>query len=117
MGEYNRKQRSQLSRAIANSETGSRQLKGVVDNRLTQRTLNKVIQGVFTAGIGGDWHIHYEDHIKYSNNNGTRVNFDNRTKRQIFNMLGQKINNYGLAATTGNVYFIACRDWIRANID
>ena len=34
MAEYSREQRNQLSRAIANSETGSRQLKGFVDNRL-----------------------------------------------------------------------------------
>lgn len=33
MAEYSREQRNQLSRAVANSETGSRQLKGVVDSR------------------------------------------------------------------------------------
>lgn len=33
MAEYSREQRNQLSRAIANSGTGSRQLKGFVDNR------------------------------------------------------------------------------------
>lgn len=33
MAEYGRKQRNQLSRAIANSETGSRQLRGIEDNR------------------------------------------------------------------------------------
>lgn len=33
MAEYRREQRNQLSRAIANSETGSRQLKEFVDNR------------------------------------------------------------------------------------
>lgn len=36
MGEYSREQRNQLSRTIANSETGSRQLKGFVDNRNTK---------------------------------------------------------------------------------
>lgn len=35
MTEYSREQRNQLSRAVANSDTGSRQLKGVVDNRNT----------------------------------------------------------------------------------
>lgn len=34
MGEYDRKQRNQLSRAIANNNTGSKQLKGFVDNRM-----------------------------------------------------------------------------------
>lgn len=33
MGEYEKKQRNQQSRVIANIETGSRQLKGFVDNR------------------------------------------------------------------------------------
>lgn len=33
MAEYSREQRNQLSRAIANSELGSKQLKGFVDNR------------------------------------------------------------------------------------
>lgn len=36
MAEYGREQRNQLSRAIANSETGSRQLKGIVDNRTSK---------------------------------------------------------------------------------
>lgn len=33
MAEYSREQRNQLSRAVANSEVGSRQLKEIVDNR------------------------------------------------------------------------------------
>lgn len=47
MAEYERKQRTQLSRAVANSETGSRKLRGVVDNRHIQNipinTLNRNI--------------------------------------------------------------------------
>lgn len=34
MAEYSREQRNRLSRAVANGETGSRQLKGFVDNRI-----------------------------------------------------------------------------------
>lgn len=34
MAEYSREQRNQLSRAVANSDAGSRQLKGFVDNRV-----------------------------------------------------------------------------------
>lgn len=34
MGEYAREQRNQLSRAVANSETKGKQMKGFVDNRL-----------------------------------------------------------------------------------
>lgn len=39
MGEYGREQRHQLSRAVANSETGSRQLKGFVDHRIAIQCL------------------------------------------------------------------------------
>ena len=44
MGEYSREQRNQLSRAIANSETGSRQLKGFVDNRCNIQMMS--VQGI-----------------------------------------------------------------------
>ena len=40
MGEYGREQRNQLSRAISNSETGSKQLKEIVDHRIG--VLNKL---------------------------------------------------------------------------
>lgn len=43
MAEYSREQRNQLSRAIANSDTGSRQLKGFVDNRCNT-LINTAIQ-------------------------------------------------------------------------
>ena len=33
MAEYSREQRNQLSRAVANSETGNRQMKNFIDNR------------------------------------------------------------------------------------
>lgn len=38
MGEYGREQRHQLSRSIANNGAGSRQLKGIVDNRFSSFT-------------------------------------------------------------------------------
>ncbi len=40
MGEYEKKQRNQLSRAIANSEIGSRQLKEFVDDRIAMSDIN-----------------------------------------------------------------------------
>lgn len=43
MGEYGREQRNQLSRAVANNETGSKQLKGFVDNRKIPMLLNSQI--------------------------------------------------------------------------
>lgn len=57
MGEYGREQRNQLSRAIANSEVGSRQLKGFADNRLGIK--NEIFQ--FAKGDKGDsCYIPYE---------------------------------------------------------
>lgn len=76
---------------------------------------NAVIQK-FDAGIGAGWHIHFGEHIKYANNNATRVNFGGRNRRQIGYELEQKIQANGLAATKANADFIACRTWIRNNI-
>lgn len=45
MGEYGREQRNKLSRAIANSEAGSRQLKGFVDNRPSQILPSNILYG------------------------------------------------------------------------
>lgn len=45
MAEYSKEQRNQLSRVIANSETGSRQLKGIVDNR-KQNGLYNLFQNI-----------------------------------------------------------------------
>lgn len=70
----------------------------------------------FDAGIGAGWHIHHREHIKYANNNATRVNFGGRNRKQIGYELEQKIQDNGLAATKANADFIACRTWIRNNI-
>lgn len=44
MGEYGREQRKQESRVIANYETGSKQLKGIVDNRSSVLLQSKLMQ-------------------------------------------------------------------------
>ncbi|WP_259281376.1 DUF4157 domain-containing protein [Bacteroides fragilis] len=46
MAEYGREQRNQLSRAITNSEVGSRQLKGFVDNRPQAVNQTKLIDSI-----------------------------------------------------------------------
>lgn len=45
MAEYSREQRNQLSRAVANGETRSKQLKGIIDNRavITRSDINKIV--------------------------------------------------------------------------
>lgn len=59
MGEYSREQRNQLSRAIANSGTGSRQLKELMDNRCCSDKQTKSVsqfwtkEGVDNVVIGG----------------------------------------------------------------
>ncbi|WP_347396533.1 hypothetical protein, partial [Parabacteroides leei] len=63
MAEYSREQRNHLSRAITNGDTGSRQLKGFVDNRcMTQKVDNqlKIIQKIIKR--------EKEHQIKISNN-------------------------------------------------
>lgn len=49
MGEYYREQRNQLSRAIANSGTGSKQLKGFVDNRNSSTNLNSCVLQLYAS--------------------------------------------------------------------
>lgn len=80
---------------------------------------DSVIQGHrFNAGIGNDWHIHYEEHIKYHTMDNSRVNFATKRKRQIFQELGEKINRLNLVNTVrNNSHFTECRDWIRRNIE
>lgn len=51
MAEYSREQRNQLSRAIANSETGSRQLKRFVDNRYSSVKYMQKKQTVIQRGV------------------------------------------------------------------
>lgn len=54
MAEYSREQRNQPSRAIANNATGSRQLKGFVDNRtMKKNNTSSLIQRflIYRAGI------------------------------------------------------------------
>lgn len=51
MGEYDRKQQKQESRAVAYNGSGSKQLKGVVDNRLeTQAYQTKTTELIQMAG-------------------------------------------------------------------
>lgn len=44
MGEYSREQRKQESRAVANNETGNRQLKRIIDNRSSLFLQSKLLQ-------------------------------------------------------------------------
>nr|WP_302830005.1 hypothetical protein [uncultured Bacteroides sp.] len=46
MAEYSREQRNQLSRAVANSGIGGRQLKRIMDNRFSQLKTEKAIDNI-----------------------------------------------------------------------
>ncbi|MBU1311325.1 MAG: DUF4157 domain-containing protein [Gammaproteobacteria bacterium] len=69
----------------------------------------------FDAGSGSVWHIHY-DHIKLGNNQDSRVNFNGRSKKEIRQELGEKIDRYGLNVG-GDLAasFRACIDYINAH--
>ncbi len=98
---------------LRGSSANAVQLKGIV-----QRANGR---HAYQAGAGNRWHIHHEEHIKYDGIDGTRVNFENKKKRQIFNELGRKIDIHSvrhpeLIASTGGNDFKDCINWIRAHI-
>lgn len=67
----------------------------------------------YDAGAGGDWHIHYGQHIKYDGMNETRVNFHGRSRKQIRRELGAIIDRYAvLQNTVRGQNFRACINWI-----
>ncbi len=85
---------------------------------LQQQVIESVIQkkGInFQAGTGDGWHVH-KDHIKYNSNNATRINFDNRSRREIGYQLEEVIQRNGLAETKHREDFIECKTWIRDHI-
>ena len=47
------------------------------------------------AGEGSKWHIHF-DHMKLGNLTKSRIEFNGRPKRAIFQELGEKINRHNL---------------------
>ncbi len=76
--------------------------------------IQRVIQ-LFDAGEGGKWHIHYE-HIKLGNNQDSRVNFNDRSKKEIRKELGEKIDRYGLNVGGDlETSFKACIKYINDN--
>lgn len=85
-------------------------------NPVQCQSADKGVIQKFDAGVGAGWHVHYGDHIKYANNNATRINFAGRTRRQIGFALEQAIQAQGLAGTKANADFIACKTWLRNNV-
>lgn len=78
MGEYERKQMNQLSRAITNGESRSKQLKGFVDNRLNNNTKNtyyKLIQlkPIMTSTLGN---FNFPQEVFNSFREKTRKNYN-----------------------------------------
>ncbi|MCR4770665.1 MAG: hypothetical protein K5874_10735 [Bacteroidaceae bacterium] len=84
--------RENISRVIQNKK---RDAVGIVDNRLNTNYLNAApVQRVpVDAGLGGNWHIH-KDHIKFSSNQSTRVDFRGRSVNVIFNDVSDLKVNY-----------------------
>jgi hypothetical protein len=120
-------------RSVANSpgqkKSNTKQAFGFVDNRpkakfyfkkpasnATQFLLQRVAQlERFDAGNGAQWHIHHE-HIKLGKNSDSRVEFNQRSAKEIRKELGEKIDRYklnvggALAAS-----FRECINYINAN--
>ncbi len=82
------------------------------DSRLP---LQRVIQLAMDAGNGAQWHIHY-GHIKLGNLTSSRVEFNDRSAKEIRKELGEKINRYGLNISGAlAASFRECIDYINAH--
>lgn len=112
MGEYERiQQKQKVSRTLQMTPKVNRQAS------ISQILQNKVIQREsYTAGVGSGWHIHYNEHMKYNGTDGTRVNFDGRTRKKILQDLGQKITSNRLEGKIKGADFKACIKWIFQNL-
>ena len=89
---------TQLKGEAINDDPGLEHEADVMGAKALQRKVlqAKVIQRErFDAGSGSVWHIHH-DHIKLGNNQDSRVNFNGRSKKDIRQELGEKIDRYGL---------------------
>ena len=83
---------------------------------LTSVSEDVAIQAQFNAGVGSGWHIHFGDHVKFANNNATRVNFAGRNRREVGYAWENVIQDNKLAATKNRPDFLACKAWIRTNL-
>lgn len=89
---------TQLKGEAINDDPGLEHEADVMGAKALQRKVlqAKVMQRErFDAGSGSVWHIHH-DHIKLGNNQDSRVNFNGRSKKDIRQELGEKIDRYGL---------------------
>ncbi len=98
---------------LRGSNANAVQLKGIVQMANGRNA--------YQAGKGNGWHVHYKGHIKYRKSDKTRVDFAGRSKRKIFQDLGQTINREdrnipGLIRSTGGDDFKDCINWIRDHI-
>ena len=103
------KKHSSVANSPGQKKSDSKQVFGFVDNRpkaksyfqkpagnATQFLLQRVAQlERFDAGNGASWHIHHE-HIKLGKNSDSRVEFNQRSAKEIRKELGEKIDRYGL---------------------
>ncbi|EDP94210.1 hypothetical protein KAOT1_00930 [Kordia algicida OT-1] len=113
MNTHARKLEKKTSQAVANVVTQKKETSSsfqLKDNR--PQTIAQLKGINFDAGIGSGWHVH-KGHVKYASNNSTRVNFKNRTSREIGFALENAIKANGLSATKTGSDFKACMTYIR----
>jgi len=104
------KQQSALQ-GIANSSTQVAQLKAyqLMSNRVIQK------KGInYEAGTGEDWHVH-KDHVKYDDDNSSRINFTGKSKTQIKKAMQEYHNSLGHSPERQTTY-LACRRWISKHL-
>jgi hypothetical protein len=82
------------------------QLKGLVGRQgvIQAKGIN------FEAGVGNMWHVH-RDHVKYGVENGSRINFDGRSKTYIKRQMELYHNTLPHNNNLHHTY-IECRKWI-----
>ncbi len=98
MAEYDKRQRKPESRAIANNETGSRQLKRFVDNRSSSLKDKEIIDLI---GINNDVPTQFYTPIKVAYNLGTEAKYAIAHRQKGYNYG----SNIGYFAGGGYMYF------------
>ena len=110
------KQQDTVSHVIPGNSKASQQ---TTIGQVLQRYKKGIVQMIrFEAGVGDAWHIHI-DHMKFGNNNDSRVNFitGETTRKQFRRNLGEKINRFGLNGIVDRQDFRDCITWIKDNLN
>lgn len=95
----------------------SREKKGESEKHTSQQSTLQLAGGrnAFQAGEGAYWHVHY-DHVKFGNDNATRVNFEGRTAKQIRKKL-KEVKDRSPKSDKGSLTYHQCINYIDKYIE